>query len=171
MEQHGVRGFHRLHEQGNGSPCDLRGNRAEAKDLLGFKGRTNLESIFKYNSTKQGQRTFGDTVTKVAKWVSERVPAAALAGVGYHLGGFEGAAELGAAGESAYGATKLVLHKIATDPEVGRNLLYALDSGARPENFTPHIGAQILRSLRQAGRAVHAGPLAASQTAQTLGGN
>ena len=135
----------------------------ELKNILGNEGTDNLQRVFRYNTTVKGRQAFGEGVGKIARFMSERVPGVALAGIGYHLGGLPGAAELGTAGESAYLMTKTVLHKVATDPQVGRSLLYALDH-ARADSYVPTIGNMILRKTLMGVRG--AVPLVADSVAQ-----
>ena len=137
----------------------------ELKNILGTQGSDNLQSIFKYNASMAGRQRFGTATSQIVRWLGERGKSVGVGGagaaLGYVFGGAHGAAELGVGAEAMYHGTKFVLHKIATDPAVGKQLLYALEYGARPENFAPTIGNMILRK---------AVPLTAGTVAQSIGG-
>jgi hypothetical protein len=64
---------------------------------------------------------------------------------GYRIAGISGA--IGA--EGALLATQKVLNAVRTDPAVGRNLLFAIKAGARPENYAPLIAGMIAKDQQQ----------------------
>jgi hypothetical protein len=116
-------------------------------------GKENLDTLYqvaRLNSTNQGRAKFGEAVNHVAQaLISHRMSGPILAatgggalghatGAGYAAGAFTG--------ELAYGATRAVANAIKTNPKFAKNLIFALDAGARPENYAPLLAGMIAQS-------------------------
>jgi hypothetical protein len=116
-------------------------------------GKDNLDTLYqvaRLNSTNQGRAKFGEAVNHVAQaLISHRMSGPILAatgggalghatGAGYAAGAFTG--------ELAYGATRAVANAIKTNPKFAKNLIFALDAGARPENYAPLLAGMIAQS-------------------------
>lgn len=125
----------------------------DARDIIGPERADTLQQIFKANDTVAARRRFGSAVLNVARTLGG---GAVAGGVGYHAGGYAGAA----VAEVGYQAVQHVLTGMVSNPNVAKNILYAIDSGARPENYSPMIATMIKKAL----------PLAAGKVAQAQGG-
>jgi hypothetical protein len=130
------------------------GGRDAMNSALGGPDRLEtLEEIAKQNITAAQRTAFNRGV----RYIATRLPAAAGAGVGYKIGGWVGAglgAEAGAkAGNMAIDATAAatarVFKAVSVNPTIARNVLFALESGARPERYGPFIATMIQKYEQQ----------------------
>lgn len=119
-------------------------DRPEARQILGSDRVDTLTKMFKSTETMAARKRIGQAVLAIGS---------ALGGA--HFGGYEGAA----AGELGYLGIRQVLDGMVMNPKFAKNLLFAVDSGARPQNYAPGL-AQMLKTTHQAARV--AVPAAAS---------
>lgn len=113
-------------------------------------GRENLDTLYRVaqlNQTNAGRAKFGQAVGGVTKDLLMRhASALSLGGLAAHAIGIPW--EMGAlSGEALYTATKKVMQIISTNPKIAQNIIFALDSGAKPENYIPLISHMIARSI------------------------
>jgi hypothetical protein len=122
----------------------------ELNRVVGRDNMDNLRKIAELTRTNADRAKFGAAVQKVGGWLAGR--AAGAAGVGALLGHFTGIGGFGGAvaGEAAYMAARKVMQAVATNPRVGQQLTFAVESGARPEYFAPIIGQMIRDQQEQA---------------------
>lgn len=99
----------------------------------------NLQAIAAATKTNAGRAAFN----KGIQYVAHALPITA----GYHFGGVYGAG----AAEAATFATQRVLNAVRTNPEVGQKLLYAIEYGARPENYARVVAGAIASQEKQTG--------------------
>lgn len=116
----------------------------DARQTIGPDRVDTLRQIFRANNTLASRSRFGKAVLNVAKVVGGG--GAALAG--HKAGGYGGAA----AAEAAYLGIQHVMSGLVSNPNAAKNLLFAIDSGARPENYAP-IVAKLIDSGKAAARA------------------
>lgn len=100
----------------------------DARDLIGSQRVDALRDVFHANDTLAARKRFGSAVAQVATMLG-----------GYHLHGALGAV----GGETAYLGIRRVLDGMVRDPNIARNLLFAIDAGARPENYSPMVARMI----------------------------
>lgn len=142
----------------NGNQMMSRVNRVVQKigrtQLDRVVGRDNVDTVMqiaRLNMSNAGRAKFGEAVGSIAQELLKHgasipILAATAGGTIGHLtgiGGYEGAF----AGEGLYAATHLVANSIKTNPRVAQNLIFAIESGARPENYAPFV-ASLIRSER-----------------------
>lgn len=101
-----------------------------ARQILGSDRVDTLQRVFDANGNMAARKRFGNAIASVG-----------MALAGYHLGGFEG----GVAAESAYQGIRYALRGVVGNPKVAKSLLFAIDSGARPESYAPGL-AKIIRN-------------------------
>jgi hypothetical protein len=106
----------------------------DAVELMGQDRVNTIKRIMDANETMASRKRFGGAVMNVA---------AALAG--FHFGGLTGALERGATSI----AVRHVLDSAIANPRITKNLLFAIDSGARPEAYAPHVAKMIMTSARR----------------------
>ena len=150
---------------GNGLMADIQRaikvhGRTRIEAALGPGGLENFEDIARYNQTNAKRKAFNMGVQTVAAALPEAKPipdaakghaVAAVAGLATHLAG--GPWYLGAlGGEAGYYATQKVLNVLKTNPQVGRNFMFALESGATPAKYGPFIATMIQQHETQAAR-------------------
>lgn len=116
-------------------------------------GRENLDSLYRVaqlNMTNAGRARFGQAVGGITKDLLLRHGSVlSLGGMIGHAAGIPW--EVGAlSGEALYGVGKKVMQIISTNPKIAQNLIFALDSGAKPENYIPLISHMIARSITPA---------------------
>lgn len=128
-------------------------DRPEARQVLGSDRVDTLTRLFDANKTMAGRKRFGQAVLTLG---------AAVAG-GLHGGGL-GAME----GAGGYQAIRYVLDGLISTPRVAKSLLFAIDSGARPENYAPGLARMIADKTLTAGRKLGAAaiPVAAGAVAR-----
>lgn len=138
---------------------------ANARELLGPDRVQTLTRLMRENETMAGRRRFGEGVLNLAAAVTGSA-------TGAHLGGAVGAGEGALAGPAAYQAIRYTLNQLISTPKVAKSLLFAIDSGARPENYAPGLARMIadksLAAGRRLGRA--AIPVAAGAVAKDADG-
>jgi hypothetical protein len=98
--------------------------------------RKNLQAIAAATKTEPERAVFGAAVKNVGRFSGALVGGKA----GYEAGGWEGAAIGSAAGGLGGEA---VMRTIIANPKIAQNLLFAIQSGARPDRYGPLIGAMI----------------------------
>lgn len=116
-------------------------------------GRGNLDTLYQVaelNRTGAQRSRFGaDGIKPVASWLQEHpgliqhhlAPMAVGAGLGHLVGlnGYAGAL----AGETVAYTARRVMAAVLTNPRIAQNLIFAIQSGAKPENYAPLIGTMI----------------------------
>lgn len=114
----------------------------ELNRVVGRDNMDNLRKIAELTRTNADRAKFGAAVQQVAHWFARD---SAAAGIGAAAGHFTGVGGVGGAvaGEAAYMAARKVMQVVATNPRVGQQLTFAVESGARPEYFAPLIGKMI----------------------------
>lgn len=114
----------------------------ELNRVVGRDNMDNLRKIAELTRTNADRAKFGAAVQQVAHWFARD---SAAAGIGAAAGHFAGIGGVGGAvaGEAAYMAARKVMQVVATNPRVGQQLTFAVESGARPEYFAPLIGKMI----------------------------
>jgi hypothetical protein len=126
------------------------GNRAALERVVGKENLDTLYQVAELNRTNAARARFGVAVKPVIDWLTK------AGGAFSHLAPIVVGGEIGratgagwgwgaAAGEGAALATKRVMNMVLSNPKVAQNLIFAIDSGARPENYAPFIGAMIQR--------------------------
>ena len=115
--------------------------RANVETALGGAERlNNLQAIADATKTNAGRQALNFGVRQAAKWL---VPYLGYKAGESLTGSFAGGIMGASAAEAAAMATERVYRAIAANPKIGQNLLFAIKSGARPENYGPLIGAMI----------------------------
>lgn len=114
----------------------------ELNRVVGRDNMDNLRKIAELTRTNADRAKFGAAVQQVAHWFARD---SAAAGIGAAAGHFSGVGGVGGAvaGEALYMAARKVMQVVATNPRVGQQLTFAVESGARPEYFAPLIGKMI----------------------------
>lgn len=120
--------------------------------LIGERNLNTLFQVAELNRTQSQRAQFGQAISTVAKFLSQsHVTAAGLgATVGWkttHT--WEGAAAGAAIGGATGAASSAVMRSILTNPKVAENLIFALQSGARPERYGPFIAELIQKAQTQ----------------------
>jgi hypothetical protein len=114
----------------------------ELNRVIGRDNMDNLRKVAELTRTNADRARFGAAVQKVGGWLARESAAAGVGAMAGHLtglGGFGGAV----GGEAAYMAARKVMQMVATNPRVGQQLTFAVESGARPEYYAPLIGKMI----------------------------
>ena len=89
-------------------------------------------------------------VNKAIRFVSEALPVAYLGfKAGEHFGGIPGGMVGAAGAEAGILGVKRVYDAVRTNPRIGKNLLFAIESGANPKNYAPLIAAMIANDNNQ----------------------
>lgn len=112
----------------------LRDNK-DARDLIGNDRVDTLRDVFKANDTIAARKRFGGAVLRVATDL-----------LGYRMHGVGGAA----VGEVSYQGIRRVLDGMVRNPNIARNLLYAIDYGASPQRYGP-MAAEMVQKSEAAG--------------------
>ena len=136
------RGFNGQTLMSNLNGLERKFGRSGLARVVGEDNLNTLYQVAELNRTNEARAKFGAAVAPVAKFLSmHATPAAIGAVVGARTGvGWEAGA---AAGLAASYSQKRVMDAILTNPKVAQNLIFAIKSGARPENYGPLIGAMI----------------------------
>lgn len=118
-------------------------------------GRENVDTLFQVaelNRTNAQRARFGAAIKPVVDTLMHMHVGPIAAG-GYlgHLVGIPWEAGA-AAGWGASAASKMVMNKILTNPQIAKNVVFAIDSGAKPENYGPFIANLISQSVSQGGQ-------------------
>lgn len=117
--------------------------RDNVETALGGPARLkNLQAIADATKTNAQRQQFNYGVRRIAEWL----PAYVGYKVGEHAGGVVGGIAGAGATEAAMVAAKRVYSAVATNPKIGQQLVFAIESGARPERYAPFIGAMIQQS-------------------------
>ena len=136
------RGFNGQQLMGNLGKLEQKFGRAGLERVVGRENLNTLYQVAELNRTNAARARFGAAVTPVAKYLSMHATPAAIGAV---IGARTGIGwEAGAAGGLAlsYGS-KQAMNAIVTNPKIAQNLIFAIESGAKPENYGPFIGALI----------------------------
>jgi hypothetical protein len=116
----------------------------EAVDRAMGPGRLkNLEAIADATSTTAKRQAFNFGVERVAEWL----PAYLGYKAGEHIAGPIGGIGGAAAAEGAAYAAQRVMNAVLTDPRVGESLIYAVQYGASPQKYGPHLAQIISASI------------------------
>jgi hypothetical protein len=137
----------------NGSALDAklkqvvrRNGLANVRAALGPGGLENLQEIANATKTNAARQRFNQAVHHVAEYLGAAVGYSVGASTGGHVGGALGAAGGAMAGRVSEVAVQRVLNAVRADPKIGQQLTFAIQSGARPENYAPLIGGLITKS-------------------------
>jgi hypothetical protein len=144
-------------------------NRLEQKfgrtSLESTVGRDNLNTLYQVanlNRTNASRAKFGVALHPIAQWLDSAGGAfshLAPIAIGGEIGRATGIGwGLGAtAGEGLALATKRVMNAVLSNPKIAQNLIFAIDSGARPQNYAPIIGAMVQSMERSKDKLIKAG--------------
>jgi hypothetical protein len=124
--------------------------RSKLEQVIGGDNLDTLYQVAELNRTNAQRAKFGAAVEPVkqalfqlgrhAGWGTAGAAAAHAMGASPEAGAFAGVA----AGE----VSKKVMNAILTRPQIARSLIFALDSGARPENYGPYVATLIEKAER-----------------------
>lgn len=142
---------------GNLRRLETKFGRKGLERVVGGDNLDNLYRIAELNRNGAQRSKFGAATAPVADWLQKYggaakhlVPMAMGAEIGRALGvsGYTGAAlgELGALG------VRRVANAMLTNPKIAQNLIFAMESGARPERYAPLIGTMIVQQETKAAR-------------------
>lgn len=142
------RGFNGTQLMGNLNRLETKFGRASLERVVGRENLNTLYQVAELNRTNASRAKFGAAVKPVAQYLAMHAGPAAVGG---YLGrdtpvGWEGGAAAGLA--LSYGNTR-VMNAVLTNPEVANNLIFAIRSGARPENYGPFIGSLITQAEQE----------------------
>jgi hypothetical protein len=140
------RGFDGNRLMGNLTRLETRMGRGPLQRLLGPDGLNTLYQVAELNRTQAARAKFGAGMKPVIDGMMRylHVGPAAVGGVAAHAAGLPW--EAGAiGGMGAAWASKKVMNAVLTNPQVARNLIYAMDYGAKPENYGPMIAGMIVK--------------------------
>jgi len=149
MEKTGINGRKLLQNLNNS--VRLNGGRDAVNAALGGPQRLEaLEDIARKNMTVAGRLEFNKAIRQVAMHVGSAAGAAA----GWNLGGnYMSAAGGMAAGrvlsEATLNAAGRVFSAVKVNPKIAQHLIFAIDSGARPEVYGPMIAAMVQQHEQQ----------------------
>jgi hypothetical protein len=114
-------------------------------------GRENLDTLYQVaanNQTLAQRKAWGVAVKDIAKFGVRHASALSLGGLAAHAAGLPW--EVGAlGGEAVYSASKKVMDMVLANPKIAQNLIYALNYGARPENYVPLIAHMVSVANRE----------------------
>ena len=126
------------------------GGRSQLERVVGKENLNTLYQVAELNRTGAARMRFGAAIKPIAEWLNKaggsfgHLAPMALGGMVGEASGIPHGWMLGmAAGEGAALATKKVMNAILTNPKVAENILFVIDSGARPQYYGPAIGAMI----------------------------
>jgi hypothetical protein len=115
-----------------------------------------MEAIGNATKTNEGRKALNFGVVNIAKFTMLRAAGVIGAKVGYETGGLVGAGLGYAAGEGGaialQRATGKVYRALLANPKVAQNLLFAIQSGAKPEHYGPFIATMIQQHETEAAR-------------------
>jgi hypothetical protein len=137
-------------------------------------GKENLDTVLQVgqlSSTNAGRMKLGAALKAVSDgFVRLHVGPMAVGAYVGRLAGvpWEFAAPAGAA--AAEGGKRL-MNVILTNPKIAQNLIFAIDSGAKPENYGPFIATMIQRAVTESGRKQQQGEGQAPEWEQQPGGS
>jgi hypothetical protein len=155
MEQMGIKG--RTLQTSLNTAVRLNGRETVTAALGGPERLEALEEIARKNITNAQRAEFNRAV----RFIATSLPAAAGAKAGWEMtGNYVGAAIGAGVGRTAanlgidatLNATGRVFQAIKTNPKIAQHLIFAIDSGARPEVYGPMIGSMIQQWELQRGR-------------------
>jgi len=135
----------------------LQHGRDGVETMLGGPGRLKaMEAIGNATKTNEGRKALNFGVVNIAKFTMLRAAGVIGAKVGYETGGLVGAGLGYAAGEGGaialQRATGKVYRALLANPKVAQNLLFAIQSGAKPEHYGPFIATMIQQHETEAAR-------------------
>lgn len=144
---------------GNGLMSDIqRAVKTHGRDrietALGPGRLENFEDIARFNQTNAKRAAFNIGVRNVAANMSEwgkRSAAVVGGGLAAHASGlppYWG----GLAGEATYEGTRAALNAIKMNPQIGKNFMFALESGATAAKYGPFVAAMIQKQQTEAAR-------------------
>jgi hypothetical protein len=113
------------------------------RDVLGPGRLENLQAIADATRTNAGRTMLNQGIRSIAEYL----PASYLGyKIGEHLAGPTGGAAGAASADAMMYATRRVLNAVRTDPRIGQNLLFAINSGARPASYGPLIAGMMVKA-------------------------
>ena len=124
--------------------------RAPLERVVGKDSLNTLFQVAELNRTGAARARFGVAVKPIAEWMNTAGRAfshLAPIAIGGEIGSRTGAGWVAGATVAEAGAlaTKRVMNAILSNPKVAQNVIFAIESGARPENYAPLIGTMIQR--------------------------
>ena len=150
---------------GNGLMADIQRaikihGRDRIETALGPGRLENFEDIARWNQTNEKRKAFNIGLREVAanmpqakpmgEW-GKRAIAMTVGGAGSHLMG--GSPYVGmVAGEAGYEGTRAVLNAIKMNPQIGKNFMFALESGATAAKYGPFVATMIQKQQTEAAR-------------------
>ena len=118
-------------------------------------GRANLDTVLQVaqlNTTNAARAKFGLAVKPVVQsLLSMHVGPLAAGAFAGHMVGVPYDVGAGAGWTAAY-ATRKVMDAVLTNPKVAQNLIFAIHSGANPENYGPMLATMIQQHETEAAR-------------------
>jgi len=147
------RGFDGGRLMNNLSRLERKMGRGPLERLVGRDNLNTLYQVAELNRTQAQRARFGTAINAVKDALFNwHVGPAAVGGVAARTAGLPW--EWGAgAGLGAAAATRKIMNAVLTNPQVARNLIFAIDSGARPENYGPFVAGLIVKASSQNGGA------------------
>lgn len=124
------------------------------RQTLGPGRLENLQAIAAATKTNVGRANFNRGISEVVHYLGAGLGAVVgekLSGGNWMMGAAGAAVGAGAARAGLRG-TEAVMNAVRTNPNIGRNLLFAIDSGARPERYGPMIGAMVQQAYTERDR-------------------
>ena len=134
--------------------------RDRIETALGPGRLENFEDIARWNQTNAKRKAFNIGLREVAanmpqtrpmgEW-GKRAVAMTAGGVTSHVMG--GSPYMGmVAGEAAYEGTRAALNAIKMNPQIGKNFMFALESGATAAKYGPFVATMIQKQQTEAAR-------------------
>lgn len=124
----------------------------EMQRIMGRDGLETLSQVAEMNSSRAGAQEFGQATNAIAKFMSKagmipaRIAGGAVGAASAHMLGVPWYVTMPAgavAAEGSAAATRAVYNAITTNPRIAQNVIFALKSGARPQNYVPLIAGLI----------------------------
>jgi hypothetical protein len=118
-------------------------------------GRDNLDTLFQVaelNRTNAQRARFGAAIKPVQEGLI-RMHVGPIAAGGYlgHLAGLPWEAGAAAGWATAEG-TKRLMNVVLTNPQIAKNLTFAIESGAKGENYGPFIASLVSKAVTEANK-------------------
>jgi hypothetical protein len=143
------RGFDGGRLMNNLSRLERKLGRPAIDRVIGHDTMDTLYRVAELNRTQTQRARFGAAVHAIASTQAiHHLTAASVGGIaGYRAThSWEGAALGAVTGAGMEAGTRAVMNAVLTNPQIARHLIFALDAGARPENYGPLIGGLIAKA-------------------------
>jgi hypothetical protein len=143
------RGFNGRQLMANLSRLEQKMGRQTLERAIGADNLNTLYQVAELNRTISDRAKFGAAVKPIIGWLHQvgfttHFGPIGVGGLAAHVAGVPW--EVGAVGGLTMAAvSRKVMSAILTNPNVAHNLLFAIESGARPQYYGPFIGAMIQR--------------------------